>query len=216
MKRVWKSEELALHWTLFSTEIEFVTQARTDKNRLGLTLLLKWFQYEGRFPKRKQDVPIVVLTFLAKQLDVSLDSWQSYHWESRTGTRHRVTIRQYLGYREATSEDSIKLSAWLVEEILPRQRQMEALVEAVYEQCRVLLIEPPSSGGIDRLIHSALRTADQRFFEQTSVKLSPQTKTRLDSLLTTDTPSTRKEGEESEKQKAHGYSALNQTCCEIG
>lgn len=77
MKRVWSSEDLIEHWSLFTTEIEFVNQVRTDKNRLGLAVLFKWFQYEGRFPKRKQDVPMAVVRFLAKQLEVPVDPWDS-------------------------------------------------------------------------------------------------------------------------------------------
>jgi hypothetical protein len=30
-------------------------------NQLGRALLLKWFQYAGRFPQRKQEIPSAVV-----------------------------------------------------------------------------------------------------------------------------------------------------------
>ena len=63
MKRVWTIDELSDHWTLVERELDLVDQANTDKNRFGLAILLKSFQYQGRFPKRKRDIPKEVLHF---------------------------------------------------------------------------------------------------------------------------------------------------------
>jgi len=104
MKRNWTPDELAADWSLQPAELEMINQARTDKNRLGLVLLLKWFQYESRFPTRPQDVPPHVLRFLARQLAISPDILKQYTWQGRTIARHRVLVRTYLGFREATVE----------------------------------------------------------------------------------------------------------------
>jgi hypothetical protein len=76
MKRAWTTEELIEYWTLEPNERELINQTRTEKNRLGPALLLKWFQYEGRFPRRKQEVPTVIVEFLARQLDASPDAFR--------------------------------------------------------------------------------------------------------------------------------------------
>lgn len=52
MKRSWQPEELIEHWTLIPTELDLLTK-KTASNRLGIALLLKYFQYEGRFPTSK-------------------------------------------------------------------------------------------------------------------------------------------------------------------
>ncbi len=52
MKRNWQPEELIEHWTLLEAELALLTK-KTASNRLGLALLLKFFQYEGRFPLSK-------------------------------------------------------------------------------------------------------------------------------------------------------------------
>ena len=94
MKRHWNIDELIDDWTLQPGEMALVTQVRTAKNRLGLALLLKWFQYENRFPRRRQEVPPDVVGFLAHQLAVQPDVFQQYAWQGRTIARHRMLVRE--------------------------------------------------------------------------------------------------------------------------
>jgi Domain of unknown function (DUF4158) len=72
MKRHWTNEELAEHWTLSSKELDLIGDSKTDHTRLGAACLLKYFQYEGRFPAQKQDVPPIVIVHLAQQVEVGL------------------------------------------------------------------------------------------------------------------------------------------------
>ncbi len=185
MKRHWNIDELIDDWTLQPGEMALVTQVRTAKNRLGLALLLKWFQHENRFPIRRQEVPPDVVGFLAHQLAVQADVFQQYAWQGRTITRHRMLVREYLGFRETNVDDAETFTQWLVESVLPRQRQVESLREAIYDRCRAQRLEPPSPPRIERIIHAALRTADERVYAETTAKLPPTTRTRLDALLQT-------------------------------
>ena len=56
MKRNWQPEELVEHWTLLPPELDRIDQ-RTDSNRLGFALLLKFFQYADRFPNQPSEIP---------------------------------------------------------------------------------------------------------------------------------------------------------------
>ena len=56
MQREWQPEELIEQWTLLPKEEEKVCTKR-DPARLGFAVLLKYFQYEGRFPAQPYDVP---------------------------------------------------------------------------------------------------------------------------------------------------------------
>jgi TnpA family transposase len=183
MKRNWTLDELMADWSLQPAELAVVNQVRTDKNRLGLALLLKWFQAESRFPKRRQEVPPAVVDFLARQLGVEPDRFKQYAWQGRTIARHRMLVREYLGFRKATVADAKQLLRWLVETVLPHQQQREALQEAIYDHCREQRLEPPTPQRIDRIIHAALRTAEERFCAATMTKLSPATRAGLDALL---------------------------------
>lgn len=64
MKRKWENEELTEHWSLDSQERERIAQKK-GANRLGFALLLKFFQWQGRFPEKKNEIPRVVQEFVA-------------------------------------------------------------------------------------------------------------------------------------------------------
>ncbi len=185
MKRRWTVDELVDHWTLHVDELSMAASARTASNQLGVALLLKWFQHEGQFPKRKQDVPLEVIDFLAQQLNVEPGMFKSYPLQGRTVERHRAQIRQYLGFRETTVQDVETITQWLIESVLPHQRQEVALQEAIYDRCRDQRMEPPTPQRIERIIRSALRTADEQFYAETMAKLSSTTRIHLDALLKT-------------------------------
>ena len=70
MKRQWTNEELIGNFTLSSKELDLIGDSKTDHNLLGFAMLLKYFQYEGRFPSQKQDSPSGVIVHLAQQLGV--------------------------------------------------------------------------------------------------------------------------------------------------
>ena len=65
MKRNWQPEELIEHWTLIPTELNLLTK-KAATNRLGIALLLKYFQYEGRFPTSKAEIPSEVVRYVAQ------------------------------------------------------------------------------------------------------------------------------------------------------
>lgn len=72
MKRNWQPEELIEHWTLIPTELDLLTK-KTATNRLGIALLLKYFQYEGRFPTSQAEIPRDVIRYVAQLLKLSPD-----------------------------------------------------------------------------------------------------------------------------------------------
>ena len=61
MKRCWDEQELMEHWTLFESEEAFFATNRTDRGRIGVAVLLKFFQFNGRFspipPRRSRPRP---------------------------------------------------------------------------------------------------------------------------------------------------------------
>jgi hypothetical protein len=58
MKQYWSEGELVECWTLTGVERQLSDQ-RTQRGRLGLAVLLKFFQFEGRFPDYHKEVDII-------------------------------------------------------------------------------------------------------------------------------------------------------------
>jgi hypothetical protein len=108
VKRQWTLDELLRNFTLQPAEVELIPDT-SDSGRLGFAALLKYFQHEGHFPHRRHDIPEDVIVYLASQLDVLPEAYNQYRWEGRTITRHRVQIREWLGFRPYTESDGPEL-----------------------------------------------------------------------------------------------------------
>jgi hypothetical protein len=174
MKRVWTAEQLAANWLLFPSELEIV-QNKQGVSRLGFAVLLKFFQFEGRFPTGPHEIPGKVLRFIAPQVEAQPDAFKEYPWQGRTVERHRATIRNILGFRESTVGDARALEVWLIEEVLNREHRMDQLREIILERCRALRIEPPAPEQLRRLVNSALHSHETRFCQDIFQKLHAAT-----------------------------------------
>jgi len=130
MKRCWNEQELAEHWTLFEAEAHLLAN-RTDRCRIGVAVLLKYFQLNGRFPRQHRDLPGAVLAFLGEQLSVPPESWFDYDLWGRSGQRDRERIRGYLGFRPIEVADERRLRRWLETEVAPRDLEPAHLRIAV-------------------------------------------------------------------------------------
>ncbi|MBW4430957.1 MAG: DUF4158 domain-containing protein [Pelatocladus maniniholoensis HA4357-MV3] len=71
MKRHWEVDELIEHWTLLPNEITMLAN-KTGANRLGFAVLLKFFQYETKFPSSHSDIPSTVVDYIAKQVGADI------------------------------------------------------------------------------------------------------------------------------------------------
>ena len=154
---------------------------------MGLAVLLKFFQLEGRFPLYHKEVPLLALDFLADQLGIAVSVWFDFPLKGRNGERARKTIRTFLGFRRATVADSQQIQLWLSQAIVPRDQEPSHLKAAVLEWCREHHIEPPTNDRIDRIIGAATQHFEKTFCADIQRKLSPEVRERLDALLTTAT-----------------------------
>ena len=117
MKRCWDEQELAEHWTLFESEAALFAK-RTDRGRIGVAVLLKFFQFNARFPRYHKDVPGPVLAFVGEQLSISPTAWFDYDLKGRSSKRDREQIRAFLGFRPVTVADEEQLREWLRREVI--------------------------------------------------------------------------------------------------
>ena len=183
MKRQWTDEELADDFTPSSKELDLIGDSKTDHTLLGFAVLLKYFQYEGRFPAHKLDVPPVVILHLAQQLDLAPEKIIPYDWEGRSIKAHRAAIRRFLDVHEATLADEEAVVEWLCQQVLAEQRQEDALIASVYTRCKDERIEPPTPDRVRRLVHTAIHRFDEQLCASIMQRLTTETRTYLDALL---------------------------------
>ena len=69
--------------------------------------------------------------------------------------------------------------------MLPQEPREDHVGEALFARCRVLRIEPPSSGRIERLVRSAFHSFEERWCASVFERLDVATQRALDDLLLT-------------------------------
>ena len=210
MKRQWDIEELIEHFTLVEDDLQILA-SKTGATRLGCTLLLKYFQYEGRFPSARNDIPKAIVDYVARQLKLDAALFAQYDWEGRTVKSHRTQIREHLAFREATVLDTEEMKSWLMTEKLAFDQNMEHLKVIVIKRFRDLKIEPPTIDRIERLIRSACTTYEQTLFAKVLQRLPASTRSHLDDLLARSTALAEQENQVAEDEPAQTASQAHQT-----
>ena len=182
MKSQWTNLGLVEHWTLLPGEAVLLSN-KTGPTRLGFAVLLKFFQYAGRFPLSMQEVPTSAVASIAVQVGVPAQEFLCYDWQGRAVKYHRAQIRAFVGFREATVQDAGGLPTWLSEHVLPHGHSSEHVKAAAYQRLRELGIEPPKPDRLDRILASASRACEESFCAKTVGRLHQTTLERLEALL---------------------------------
>lgn len=183
MKIIWELEELIDDFTLLPNELLLIGN-KTGETRLGFAALLKFFQYEARFPKSKKEIPKAVIEYIAKQVQVTGHLfYNSYDMTSRTYYNHKLQIRNFFGFREPTSEDTTSVTAWLSKQVVYNNADIDNLKAIAYGRFRDLNIESPTVERMDRITRSAIFTYENQFFQETFDKLSKETIVKMNNLI---------------------------------
>ena len=64
MRQEWSPEDVVACWTLVDGDWDLVAN-KTGTTRLGYSLLLKFFEMEGRFPDLLEEVPQAAVEYVA-------------------------------------------------------------------------------------------------------------------------------------------------------
>ena len=182
MKRNWDIDELIEHFTFLPNELALLSN-KSGATRLGFAALFKFFQYEAKFPKTMSEIPKEVLLYISKQLNLEALRMNEYDWEGRTIKYHRAQIREFFGFKEATTEDIQSVTEWLSKLVFYHEADLELLRDEVYRKFRELNIEPPTVDRIDRITKSAIFTYENQFFQDTYKMLSKASISKMDCLL---------------------------------
>jgi len=78
MKREWTATELVVVFGMTREERDWVSGSAAH-NRLGLAVMLKVFQYQGRFPQHLREVPPAVMAYIGLWIDhLTQKQWFSF------------------------------------------------------------------------------------------------------------------------------------------
>lgn len=89
------------------------------------------------FPQHPVEIPkVVVVAFIAQQLQLTEEDYRHYKWSGRTTKTHRAQIRTFLGFRPIAQSDKPLMKTWLMEDVLPLGLSFEASKAQVYSYGR--------------------------------------------------------------------------------
>ncbi|MDJ0595975.1 MAG: Tn3 family transposase [Pleurocapsa sp. MO_226.B13] len=185
VKANWETEELIEHWTLLPQELELVKN-KVGANQIGFAVLLKFFQTFARFPTDSAEIPNVIISYIAQQLQIPSSDYSDYDWQGRSISNHRAAIRKLFGFRTVKVVDEEEMVDWLKAEIIQSEQRIEPISELVYQRFRELQIEPPTKGRVERLVKSAIASYETNFCQQTFSRLTPSIIEQIDILLSTE------------------------------
>ena len=175
-------EDVDERWALHASDRTLLGN-KTGATRLGFAVLLKMFQANGRFPYRLEEVPVAAVEAIASQIEVPAEAWRGYDWRSRAAAYHRAQIRDALGFREPTLDDTDALARWLEGQVSALEHRPDRLLMAARERCRSLRIEPPSPDRLDRLVRSVVHRHEEAWCDGLLARLPSATQAGLDALL---------------------------------
>ena len=155
VKPQWSEAELNIHWTLTALE-EALTVARQGPGRFGFVVLLKFFQYEGRFPESRREIPADVMRYVAMQLAMPLSTLDDFDWQGCTARRQRAEILEWLGIRRMKAADWRALATWLDAKVLPLDLTLEQVTERTRDWLRTHRLDPPGQERLERMLRAQL------------------------------------------------------------
>lgn len=170
-------------WLLLPEEIELVSH-RVGASRLGFALLLKYFLLNGRFPADETEFPDRIVEYVASQIGVSPSTLPAFQWDGRMAKYHKLTIREFAGFRPFALTDIVTVTEWLITHVIPEGGSDEKMREDVLAHLRKLSLEPPTKDRLERILASARHQFQERLCEETLTLLSEDVRQRLDALLT--------------------------------
>jgi len=177
-------EELKEHFTLSNNDFELFKRIRKDFLRLGFAVFFKCYIFLGFPPKQKNDIPIIVIKWIAKQMGLSPDLFNDYQWKSRTWEQHLSIIRNYTGFKSCETKDSTSISNWLIAQI-GKISSRKKLFSAAINYCRENCIEIPSEKELQRLVNSVWQQFFNQLYQTVSERIDPITKKLIDLILET-------------------------------
>jgi hypothetical protein len=187
MRQDWHPEELERYWTL-SGEERGLLGNRTGATRLGFAILLKSFQFDGRFPECREDVSAGIVTHLSHQTGALAETFWEGEWSERTQRHQRAQIRGHFGFQIFHAEDEAAFLAWLMERVASPNPDAEAFKIAAYGYLRNQRMEPPPTERLRRLLRQAVAAREERMIAETAAQLSQATRHALDTLVATHLP----------------------------
>lgn len=162
LKTHWNEDSLAEHFAVQRGERRLIEQSlegvRKEANRLGFAVLLKTYQFLGRPPRGRAEVPGVVVEWIARQVRVDPSLLVDYSWKNTVWKRHLQLIRKATNHRAMRLRDFADLEGWLIKQGDAAFASRKKLFAMAVSRCHVLRLELPAETEMRRRLAGVWRS----------------------------------------------------------
>ena len=164
MKLFWKKIELEEKFILTKAEINLLSK-RSNTNKLGMAVLLKYVQHERKFPSEKKEIPLDLVKYIGNQLNISSKEYRYYKLDLRNSEfcKQRYIIRKYYSLKSWNRKYVRELSKYLIENVIPNKKENKDMKQNILKYLYDNSIEPPSNKYLSRIINSSINNWESRF-----------------------------------------------------
>ena len=92
MLQNFNESELMEHFSISEQETNLIAN-KAGSTRIGFAVMLKYYQFEGRFPKKHMNIPEIIVNHIAEQVGVIPESFSKYKFKGRSVRYHRNQIQ---------------------------------------------------------------------------------------------------------------------------
>ena len=175
-------DEVVRHHSLDDADLAMIAKARTPATKLGYALQLCYLRYPGRYLRRGEVLPAVMLDYIAEQVGVDADVIAEFARRRPTRYEQLAMIKRNHGFRDLSHPLRAGLGAWLSEEAMALT-EGQAMLERLADKMRADRIIIPGLSVIERMVASAMHQADKVFAASIHAQLDSASRQRLDAVL---------------------------------
>lgn len=175
-------EEVVARYSLDDAELKAIARLRSPANRLGYALQLCCLRYPGRYLRRGEMLPAVMLDYIAEQIDVDADVIAEFARRGPTRYEQLAVIKRNHAFQDLTHPLRATLGAWLEDEaatLVDGRLLLERLIEKMRDE-RIII---PGLSVVERMTASALHRADKAMAAMIYDQLDAEARKRLDGIL---------------------------------
>ncbi len=173
-------------FTLNEKELEFIKVARNEYNLLGLAVFYKTFIYIGYPPRTKENIPLSIINWMAKQLELNPELFKHYKWGTRSWKRHLSFIRKFTSFTPYEISFRKSLPEWFAVQIKNNPGRNN-IMEQLIKRLRELKVELPPIKEVKRLVNSSREKFFKHLYSEAIKNLTPKMKEKMDSCLSSET-----------------------------
>lgn len=177
-----REDETVRYHSLTSDDLAAIAQSRMPETRLGYALQLCCLRYPGRYLRRGEFLPGIMLDHIAEQVGADAEAISLFARRGATRYEQLAAIKQRHGFRDFTRPTRAELAAWAEREAVGLT-DGRVLLDRLIERMRAEQIIIPGISVVERMAAAAMHAADAAVVAEINSLLSDAQRLQLDALL---------------------------------